>query len=77
MAPQEIDYDVVEKKCVGVLKRSFHNLIQSFRKSKNKDRRLPLHILAQKVLVKYKARPECTAKEKEFRDKIIHYYKNK
>lgn len=76
MSLEEIDYDMVQKKCRGVLKREVHIFVRDFKKSKNIDRHLPLHILAQKVIVNYKVRPEYTVKAKEFRDKIIAYYDN-
>ena len=35
---------------------------------------MPLHIVAQKFINKYKDKPDCGPKEREFRETIVDYY---
>ena len=74
MAVQDINFDEVSQLCPGVLNGVADRFIQNIKFQSGKDKDLPLYIIAQNLIHKYKDKPDCGPKECKFREAIVDYY---
>ena len=74
MAQQDIDFDEVGQLCPGILNGTAKIFIQGIKTQLGKDKDLPLYIIAQHCIHKYKDKPDCGTTDQKFREAIVDYY---